>query len=171
MMHQCYTDISAEQLNLMQERTPIFVDIIKEQGRITYQQFIDNCIEPGTTTIDRDSLTHIRHWSEIVNHHAVTKRFHDERMERDPRTIAERKLKELEGRVDAAKQKKQDAKDAKLLKDYEEKIRKQSLTPAEAKAERNIRKEAAAAKKELRQSQETNQKIGYLTILGRYSEV
>ena len=44
-------------------------------------------------------------------------------MERDKsRTIAKHKLKGLENIIDAVKQKKPDAKEAKLLRDYEEKI-------------------------------------------------
>ena len=68
MMHQCYSDISKAQLQLMKEQAPMLVDIIKQEGRITYQQLLDAGIQPGTTTINRDDLTHLRHWSEIITH-------------------------------------------------------------------------------------------------------
>jgi hypothetical protein len=67
IMAQCYTDIPKAQLELMQELTDYFVDIIKNQGTVNYHQFLEKGIQPGTTSINRDDLTHVRHWSEIIN--------------------------------------------------------------------------------------------------------
>ena len=41
MMHQCYTDISEEQLIIMQEMTPGLSEIVKLRGTVTYQEMVD----------------------------------------------------------------------------------------------------------------------------------
>ena len=84
MMHQCYSDISEDQLKLMQEQAPMLVDIIKREGRITYDELVDAGIKPGTTTINRDELTHVRHWSEIITHKKTRQRFRQEKAAKDP---------------------------------------------------------------------------------------
>ena len=50
-------------------------------------------ISPGLTSINRDDLTHIRHWSEIVSHESVVARYREEMASRDP---AERKRRAAE---------------------------------------------------------------------------
>lgn len=102
MIYQFYTDIADERLMLMKEKTPVFVQLIKDHGRNCYQLFIDNRIKPGSTTIDRNSLSHIRHWSEIINHEEVTKRFHQDKHNNDPVVIANMKLKAREDKIYAA---------------------------------------------------------------------
>jgi hypothetical protein len=87
MMYQCYTDISQGQLELMQASTPELVTIIKREGGLTLQDFVDRGIEPGQTTIDRGLLNHVRHWSEIINHDKVVARYELERLAKDPATI------------------------------------------------------------------------------------
>ena len=68
MMHQCYTDISEEQLRRMREEAPSLMECVKAKGTCSLQDFLDHGIEPGTTTIDRTALSHVRHWSEIITH-------------------------------------------------------------------------------------------------------
>jgi vacuolar-type H+-ATPase subunit I/STV1 len=82
-MQQCYTDIPREQLELMEHSTGYFVDIIKDQGTVFYMQFIEKGIRPGATTINRDDLTHVRHWAEIINQEATLARFKLEKMAPD----------------------------------------------------------------------------------------
>lgn len=84
MMSQCYSDVSREQLNIMQDKAPALVEIVKAEGTVTYSQFIACGILPGPTSIDRDDLTHIRHWSEIINHEKVVERFEAEQRAKDP---------------------------------------------------------------------------------------
>ena len=84
MMHQCYTDISEEQRNFMQEMTPGLSEIVKLRGTVTYQEMIDRGILPSVTSINRDDLSHICHWSEIVNHEVVVARYEEERRRNDP---------------------------------------------------------------------------------------
>ena len=95
MMHQCYSDISEDQLKLMQEQAPMLVDIIKREGRITYDELVDAGIKPGTTTINRDELTHVRHWSEIITHKKTRQRFRQEKAAKDPAVIERKKAEEF----------------------------------------------------------------------------
>ena len=53
----------------------MLVDVIKREGRITYQELVDAGIKPGTATINRDDLTHVRHWAEIITHEKTRERF------------------------------------------------------------------------------------------------
>ena len=91
IMHQCYTDISEEQLNVIQEMTPGLSEIVKLRGTETYQETIDGGFQLCATSINRDDLSHIRHWSEIVNHKVVVARYEEERHRNDPAKRALRK--------------------------------------------------------------------------------
>jgi hypothetical protein len=129
MMYQCYTDISQAQLAVMQASTPELVIIIKREGGLTLQDFIDRGIEPGQTTIDRGLLNHVRHWSEIINHDKVVARYELERLAKDPATIARKKAEAVIQQA-ADKQAKADAESArKALAKNIESHRVSMLTP------------------------------------------
>ena len=127
MMHQCYSDISKAQLQLMKEQAPMLVDIIKQEGRITYQQLLDAGIQPGTTTINRDDLTHLRHWSEIITHEKTREGFRQEMAAKDPNLIARKKAKEFIRRDNAKKEKQCALDEAKELKKREKAYERERL--------------------------------------------
>jgi len=65
-MYQCYSDISGEQLKHMYDLTPMLSEYIRLRGRVTHSELVEGGIKSGTTTINRDDLTHVRHWSELL---------------------------------------------------------------------------------------------------------
>ena len=77
----------------MQKQAPMLVNVIKREGRITYQELVDVGIKPGTTAINRDDLTHVRHWAEIITHEKTCEGFRQEKTAKDP-AVLERKRAE-----------------------------------------------------------------------------
>jgi len=75
MMNQCWTKISSPQLELMQEKAPIFIDMIRRTGMISHSVYAEHGISGGSTTINRDDLTHIRASSHIINCDSAIKKF------------------------------------------------------------------------------------------------
>ena len=141
MMHHCYTDVSEEQLNIMQEMTPGQSEIVKIRGTVTYQEMIDREILPCATRINRDD---IRHWSDIVNHDIVVARYEEERRRNDPAERARRKtarditkLREREERANKVKRDREVCSAQLQIARAREKERLNMLSPAEQKLEKD----------------------------------
>ena len=83
----------------MKMRTPALAEIVKLRGTVTLGEFIVNGIQPGPTTIDRTLLYHVRHWSEIINHDEVLKRYAAERAANEPVTVRLRQEAKAEERL------------------------------------------------------------------------
>eukprot|EP00602_Paraphysomonas_sp_CaronLab_P009561 CAMPEP_0185020128 /NCGR_PEP_ID=MMETSP1103-20130426/2734_1 /TAXON_ID=36769 /ORGANISM="Paraphysomonas bandaiensis, Strain Caron Lab Isolate" /LENGTH=66 /DNA_ID=CAMNT_0027550843 /DNA_START=1 /DNA_END=198 /DNA_ORIENTATION=+ len=62
----------------MKRAVPTLSEFVKLRGTVTYPEMIAQGISPGLTSINRDDLTHIRHWSEIVSHESVVARYREE---------------------------------------------------------------------------------------------
>ena len=75
----------------MQEMTPGLSEISKLCGTVTYLEMIDRGILPCATSINRDDLSHIHHWSEIVNYEVLVARYEEERRRNHPAERARRK--------------------------------------------------------------------------------
>ena len=91
IMKQCYTDIPLHDLEHMKASAPALCEIVKLRGTVTYDEFLAHGIKPGPTSIDRTKLSHVRHWSEIVNHKETIKRFEQEMYDKDPVNIQRKK--------------------------------------------------------------------------------
>ena len=160
MMHQCYTDISEEQLHIMQEMTPGLSEIVKLRGTVTYQEMIDLGILPCATSINRYDLSHIHHWSEIVNHEVVVV-YKEERRRNDPAERARRKaardITKARERKERANKVKHDRKvrSAQLqIARAREKERFNALSPAEQKLEKGRKKALKQAAKDEKQERD-----------------
>ena len=68
IMKQCYFALSESQIKTMEDATIPMVALLKANGRNTWDDMEHFNIAKSSTSINRDHLTHIRHWSEIVNH-------------------------------------------------------------------------------------------------------
>jgi hypothetical protein len=91
-MYQCYTDIPSIELDRMQAITDYFVPLVREQGTIYYDQFVEQGLQPGSTSINRNNLTHVRHWAEIINNNNMTiARLQAEKKKKDRNEIAQSK--------------------------------------------------------------------------------
>ena len=77
-MEQCYSDINIEKRNIMKEATPRLLGILRFDGRVSWDNMNRENIPVGSTSINRDTLTHIRHMSEIINHIGTITRFEEE---------------------------------------------------------------------------------------------
>ena len=154
MMNQCYTNIPADQRKLMLEQAPGFVDIVKLRGKLTLEEVTANGILPGATTINRDNLTHIRHWSEVVSMDYVVECYQEEMAAKDPLEIQRRRANALIATADekrASDQRKADKKalrkaEAIVTKDNEHR-RQEALSPRSKKAEKDARDAAKAQTK------------------------
>lgn len=71
MMAQCFTDINRSDLKNMFDQTEKLTDFILERGTVSWEEMDAAGIPTSDTSIKRDWLTHIRHWSEVVTHPAV----------------------------------------------------------------------------------------------------
>ena len=161
MMHQCYTDISKEQLNIMQEMIPGLSEMFKLRGTVTYQEMIDRGILPCATSINRDDLSHIRHWSEIVNHEVVVARYEEERRRNDPAERARRraarditKAREREERANKIKHDREVRSTQLQIARAREKERFNALSPAEQKLEKDRKKTLKQAAKGAKQERD-----------------
>ncbi len=161
MMYACYSDIPIEQLNIMKDNGPYFCNILRQTGRITYDQLVEAGINPGITTIARDKLCYVRHWSEIVNHGQTVERFKLEAAARDPINIARKQQEEADRKLikktaDACE--KALAKETKKMHTLElkaaERLRFQALDPDMQRAEIASKKLAALEKKKKRIEEE-----------------
>ena len=94
-MWQCYSDIAPDQLQLMKDKTELLATRLRLEGRITCEELLAEDIRSEPTSINRDNLTYIRHWSEIVNHEQTVDRYRAEMQNRDPLIIAQRRQKKL----------------------------------------------------------------------------
>jgi len=150
MMYQCYSDISAEQMELMEQKTNYFSDILRTEGRITYHELKDAGINPGTTTIDRTNLTSTRHWSEIINHEKTVLRYRAEVAARHPDAIQQRQLAVKDSKILKKQQakvakelEKERKKDQRILEREAEKQRILTLTPEQLASEKAAKRIAA----------------------------
>jgi hypothetical protein len=142
MMNQCYTNIPSEQRMLMLEQAAGFADIVKLRGKLTYKEVTANGILPGNTTIDRDSLTHIRHWSEVVTMDHVVECYREEMAAKDPAVIQQKKAAALvakqhikmQGNQKMATEKARKKASALVAKDNE-RLRVEALSPNSRQAE------------------------------------
>lgn len=134
MMHQCYTDISADQLTLMQQMTPHFIDIIKTRGEITFEELVAQQLHPGKTTIPRNELCRVRHWSEIVNHAFVVRKFEAKRLEasdeakelRRQQNIVDKEVNRINKRAIAAENKRNETPEQKAFKNQQQLLKRQA---------------------------------------------
>ena len=141
MMRQCYTDISVDQLTLMQQLTPHFVDIIKTRGEITFEELVDQQLRPGATTIPRNELHRVRHWSEIVNHAFVVRKFEEKRLEasdeakefRRQQNIVNKEIIRINKKEIAAENKRNETPEQKAFKN-QQKLLKSQAKAAELRA-------------------------------------
>ena len=102
---------------------------------------VDRGILPCATNINRDDLSHIRHWSEIVNHEVVVARYEDGGRRNDPAERARRKAarditKARNGRSEQTKSNIT----ARFASGAREKERFIALYPAEQKLEKGRKK-------------------------------
>ncbi len=91
-----------------------FIDIVKNQGTVHYHQFMEKGIQPGTSSINHDDLTHVRNWCTGVKPSIRERLYSDSKGKR---------LRKVEPIVSAAKHKEQrfETSDAKKLKTKENK--------------------------------------------------
>jgi hypothetical protein len=90
-MNQCDSKIPADQRELMLEQAPGFVDIVKARWKLLLTEVIANGIKPGQTFINRDDLTHVRHWAEVVSEDYVVECYREEMALKDPVEVQRRK--------------------------------------------------------------------------------
>lgn len=164
MMYQCYTDISVEQLTIMRAKAPILMEYIKLRGTCSLEEFISHGIEPGQTTIDRPSLTHVRHWSEIITHDVVLENYKAEMEAKKPEIIARRKAE-----ATIAKQRQKEARDREraeatarkkaqsTLQKEEERSRIAHLTAEQRQAEKEAKAAERKRKKDAKEEKERTQ--------------
>lgn len=163
MMHQSYSDISQQQLTLMYDMGPHFATMMQLEGRITHESLLEAGILPGTTTIDRNSLTWVRHWSEIVSHEQTVQRYRAELESRDPERLREAREQAAAQRSiekgiadDAKKQARANLllqrKQIRLAQQHTEAARFEALPREEQKAERRAKRQAAQARKLAKQA-------------------
>ena len=101
MMEQCYSDINNEKRLIMKLATPRLLDILRFDGRVSWENMNNENIPVGSTSINRDRLTHIRHMSEIINHEGTIARFEEEIASRsDVRRLEVQADKELQAALD-----------------------------------------------------------------------
>lgn len=84
MMAQCYTKCTMAQMENMEAQTDRCASIVEETGTLTWGQMNDANIPKHENSVDRTNLTHIRHWSEIINHTKTVERFLAEKAAKDP---------------------------------------------------------------------------------------
>ena len=159
MMYQCYSDISISQMELMNGKTQYFSDIMKREGRVTYNELKNEGIYCGTTTINRDDLAPVRHMLEIVNHEKTVQRFRDYVAARRPESVQKRKQAardfKNQQKQHASKTKeieKQNKRDQRLIDVETEKQRKLTLTPEERAREKAAKRELQHQKAEQKQA-------------------
>jgi hypothetical protein len=75
MMNQCWTEVSNVQRDIMKKKIPVFVQQVLTSGMIPHAMYAEHGITGGTTTINRDDLTHIRASSHIINCDAAVAKF------------------------------------------------------------------------------------------------
>jgi len=162
MMNQCYANIPADQRKLMLEQAPGFADIIKLRGKLTYGEVIANGILPGATTIDRDNLTHIRHWSEVVSMDHVVECYREEMAAKDPVVIQNKRAEELVSREHKRMQDNQNKatekarrKAAALVAKANERLRFEALSPGSKQAEAVAKARAKQQSREARLERES----------------
>ena len=161
---QCYSDISEDQMELMERKTDHFATLLEREGNISYDSLLEQGIRPDTISIDRTSLTYVRHWSEIVNHKFTIERYRMEQSSRSPEIIERgRQEKEDRQKIIARTTNKENEstahqlnKDKALIARHTEKERFNALSKQEQQQERAAKAAAAKEKKQLQQ--ETEQK-------------
>jgi hypothetical protein len=146
MMNQCYSKIPDEQRTLMLEQAPGFVDIVKTRGKLLFTEITANGILPGPTTINRDHLSHIRHWAEVVSADYVVECYREEMALKDPVEVERRRAVAVVKKADEKARTEQSKAEAKAIMKAEaivakniEHQRKLALTP-EQKAQENAAK-------------------------------
>lgn len=87
MMSQCYSKISTNGMRIMQESTERLSQFILARGTLSWKELNDAGIPQSDTSINRENLNHVRHWSEIVTHEEMQKRYADEVSGRNPAAI------------------------------------------------------------------------------------
>jgi hypothetical protein len=175
MVYQCYTDIPADAMQLMMDKLPELAEHVLEEGKPSWARMDASGIPVGTTSINRDELTHVRHWAEIVTHKAVREAYRDEVAVRDPAVIAQKRKVAAAQKLVANNKKKMDAHAAQQQKreaKQAEKERFAALSPAEqVSATRATRatasatratKRAAAAEKDQLEKAELQKAVDYL---------
>jgi hypothetical protein len=150
MMNQCYTDIPAEYLDIMRAKTSELSQVLLANGMVTWQDMDRAGILSVPQSINRDALTHIRHWSEIVSHKEVIQRYAEEQQRRDPVFIAQQREEEQAraylNRLEGEQLKKERAAEKRRL----ESERFQALLPTEQKEEKANKRQAASVQKLLK---------------------
>ena len=91
MMAQCYTNFTPAQMAHMESKTLECSAKLEEYGTLTWAVMDEAGIPKHENSIDRMQLTHIRHWSEIINHEQTCARFIAEKAARDPIMIQHRR--------------------------------------------------------------------------------
>ena len=158
IMFQCYSDIPRAQLDLMYEKGPFFANILKLEGQVTYDQLVSEGITPGTTTIKRDDLTWVRHWSEVVNHKQTVARYREQLARKDPERIQLQKQENNDNRIILQASLKEARIQSKLAAQEREKERRRNLTPEEKNQEDEMKNQIKAAKAAQKLAQEAAMK-------------
>ena len=122
---------------------------------------IDRGILPCAASINRDDLSHIRHWSEIVNHKVVVTRYEEERRRNDPAERARRKAarditkaREREERANKVKHSREVCSAQLQIARAREKARFNALSHAEQKSEKDHKKALKQAAKDAKQERD-----------------
>ena len=98
-------------------------------------------LRPGTTTIPRNELYRVRHWSEIVNHAFVVRKFEEKRLEasdeakefRRQQNIVNKEIIRINKRAIAAENKRNETPEQKAFKN-QQKLLKSQAKAAELRA-------------------------------------
>lgn len=83
-MSQCYSKISTNGMKIMEDKTERLSEFILERGTLSWEEMNDAGIPSSETSINRENLTHIRHWSEIVTHAEMKRRYTQEMFDHGP---------------------------------------------------------------------------------------
>ena len=161
LMSNCYYKLNTNEILTMQNAVLPMVDLLKANGRNTWGDMDKYNIPVSTTSINRDNLTHIRHWSEIINHSQTVARYNEEILARTPEFIEAQRLR----REAANKVQQIEAERAKATSKLEAKRlelqRVSNLSPEEKLVEKNSKSLAAATRKENKRRREEEKEIEY----------
>jgi hypothetical protein len=151
MMKQCYTDIPAEYLEVMGDKTSELSELLIAKGKVTWDEMDAGGILSLPQSINRDNLTHIRHWSEIVSHIEVIKWYAEEQLRRDPAVLAQQREEEQARvfieRLEADQQKKEQADEKRRV----ETARVASLSSVQQQQEKQHKRQNAANQRAVKQ--------------------
>ena len=150
LMAQCYTNFTSEEMTHMEAQTIPLALKIQSHGTVTWKDMDEAGIPKHVNSIDRTNLTHIRHWSEIINHPDVVARYDEEQLRKSPAEVQRKK--------DENEASKRQAQAVKLARSLLSKEAKAAQTKAKKAEERQTEKIRFAALSPAEQAREKKEK-------------